>query len=102
MICSWGSSAMGSSGSTATQARTTPPAWPPARNSRKAAPTAASPPADASGSGPLRGGPGRTFAPPEMIRDRAGEIINVGGGITESDGQILIRGHVDFEGDVYI
>ena len=46
----------------------------------------------------FRGGPGRTFAAPEMIKDCDGEIINIGGGIEESDdGSIMITGHGKFE-----
>jgi hypothetical protein len=45
-----------------------------------------------------RGGPNHTFAAPEMIRDKDGNIINIGGGITEEpDGSILIRGKAEFE-----
>jgi hypothetical protein len=44
------------------------------------------------------GGPGRTFAKPEMLKDKSGEYVNVGGGIKEqSDGQILITGNAEFE-----
>lgn len=46
----------------------------------------------------FRGGPGRTFAPPEMIKDKEGQIICIGGGIEEQpDGGILITGHGEFE-----
>jgi hypothetical protein len=46
----------------------------------------------------FRGGPGRTFAPPEMLKDKDGHIINIGGGLREQpDGSILIAGNADFE-----
>ncbi len=46
----------------------------------------------------FRGGPGRSFAAPEMLKDKAGEVINIGGGIQdEGDGRILITGHVEYE-----
>lgn len=46
----------------------------------------------------FQGGPGRTFAAPEMLKDRTGEIINIGGGIQERPGEgILIRGSVEWE-----
>jgi hypothetical protein len=46
----------------------------------------------------FQGGPGRTFAAPEMLKDRTGEIINIGGGIQERRGEgILIRGTVEWE-----
>jgi hypothetical protein len=46
----------------------------------------------------FRGGPNHTFAPPEMLKDKTGEIINIGGGIRhEADGSILITGNADFE-----
>ena len=46
----------------------------------------------------FRGGPGRTFAPPEMIRDKRGEIINIGGGIREEAAdEIVIAGNAEFE-----
>jgi hypothetical protein len=46
----------------------------------------------------FRGGPGRTFAPPEMLRDKTGAIINIGGGVREEPGGgILITGNADFE-----
>lgn len=46
----------------------------------------------------FRGGPGHTFAPPEMLQDKTGAYINIGGGITEErDGGILITGNADFE-----
>lgn len=38
------------------------------------------------------------FAAPEMIRDKDGEIINVGGGVQkQSSGSILIRGRAEFK-----
>jgi hypothetical protein len=46
----------------------------------------------------FRGGPSRSFAAPEMLKNRQGEIINIGGGIQESpDGSIMITGHGEFE-----
>lgn len=46
----------------------------------------------------FRGGPGRTFAAPEMIKDKEGHIINIGGGIKKSaDGSITINGNAEFE-----
>jgi hypothetical protein len=46
----------------------------------------------------FRGGPGRTFAAPEMLKDKDGQIINIGGGIREQgDGTTLITGHATFE-----
>jgi hypothetical protein len=46
----------------------------------------------------FRGGPGGTFAAPEMLKDKDGNIINVGGGIREDpDGSILITGNATFE-----
>lgn len=39
-----------------------------------------------------------SFAAPVMLKDKSGEIINIGGGIEEErDGRILIRGHAEFE-----
>jgi hypothetical protein len=38
------------------------------------------------------------FAAPEMLKDKDGEYINIGGGIKENaDGSILITGHGEFE-----
>jgi hypothetical protein len=46
----------------------------------------------------FRGGPGGTFAAPEMIRDKEGNIINAGGGIrNQPDGSIWIYGDAHFE-----
>jgi hypothetical protein len=46
----------------------------------------------------FRGGPGRKFGPPEMIKDKDGKIINVGGGIREQpNGSIFITGNAEFE-----
>jgi len=48
----------------------------------------------------FRGGPGRTFAAPEMLRDKNGEYINIGGGVEEQpDGTIVVTGHGEFEED---
>ena len=42
-------------------------------------------------------GKGR-FAAPEMLKDKDGNVINIGGGLRESpDGSILITGNADFE-----
>ena len=46
----------------------------------------------------FRGGAGRTFAAPVMLRDKDGNRINIGGGIEyRPDGTILITGHVEWE-----
>ena len=46
----------------------------------------------------FKGGPNHTFASPEMLKDKDGKIINVGGGIKEeSSGRILIYGNATFE-----
>ena len=46
----------------------------------------------------FRGTADHSFAAPEMLKDKSGEIINIGGGITEeSNGRILIRGSAEFE-----
>jgi hypothetical protein len=45
----------------------------------------------------FRGGPERTFAAPEMIRDRDGEYINVGGGTRDDGDHILLTGNGEFE-----
>jgi FG-GAP-like repeat len=46
----------------------------------------------------FRGKPGRTFGPPEMIKDKQGEIINIGGGVRkQSGGGLLITGNAKFE-----
>jgi hypothetical protein len=45
----------------------------------------------------FRGGPGRTFAAPQMIQDAEGEYINIGGGIEEQpDGSLMITGNVTY------
>ncbi len=47
----------------------------------------------------FKGGPDHTFAAGEMIKDKDGQLINIGGGIQEGyngDG-LLIRGHVEWE-----
>jgi hypothetical protein len=47
----------------------------------------------------FKGGPGHSFAAPEMIKDKDGKIINIGGGVREKsygDG-ILITGSAKFE-----
>jgi hypothetical protein len=36
------------------------------------------------------------FAAPIMLQDENEEFVNIGGGVTESDGEILIRGNADF------
>jgi hypothetical protein len=46
----------------------------------------------------FRGTADRSFAAPEMLKDKNGEIINIGGGITEDpDGGILVRGTAKWE-----
>jgi hypothetical protein len=46
----------------------------------------------------FRGGPGRTFGPPEMIKDRQGEDINIGANVQkQSGGGLLITGNAKFE-----
>jgi hypothetical protein len=46
----------------------------------------------------FRGTVDRSFAAPEMLKDKTGEIINIGGGIREeSGGGITIVGHAEFE-----
>lgn len=47
----------------------------------------------------FKGGPDHSFAAPEMIKDKDGKIINIGGGIRERrfDGGILIAGNAKFE-----
>ena len=47
----------------------------------------------------FRGGPNHTFGPPEMIKDRDGHIINVGGGVRNngSGGMLRIAGNATFK-----
>jgi hypothetical protein len=47
----------------------------------------------------FKGGPDHSFAPPEMIKDKDGKIINIGGGIQERgfNGGIRIAGSAKFE-----
>jgi hypothetical protein len=48
----------------------------------------------------FKGGPDHSFAPPEMIKDKDGKIINIGGGIRErgwGGGGISIAGNAKFE-----
>jgi hypothetical protein len=46
----------------------------------------------------FRGLPGGKFAAPEMLKDKDGNIINIGGGIQEQpEGGILITGHGEFK-----
>jgi len=45
----------------------------------------------------FKGGPEHTFAAPEMIKDKDGNIINIGGGISERPDEILITGNAKFE-----
>lgn len=47
----------------------------------------------------FKGGPDHSFAAPEMIKDKDGKIINIGGGIREGGfrGGILIAGNAKFE-----
>jgi hypothetical protein len=55
----------------------------------------------------FRGGPGRTFGPPEEIKDKDGHVINIGGGVRKNnpDGMILVAGNAQFKeenGEQYI
>lgn len=46
----------------------------------------------------FRGEPDNSFAAPEMLSDKNGNIINIGGGISEDrEGYTLIRGNATFE-----
>ena len=46
----------------------------------------------------FRGLPGHAFAAGEMMKDKDGELINVGYGVTERpEGGLLIRGKAEFE-----
>lgn len=46
----------------------------------------------------FKGGPDRTFDKPVMLKDKQGEIINIGGGISErQNGGVLITGSAKFE-----
>jgi hypothetical protein len=46
----------------------------------------------------FRGMADHSFTAPEMLKDKNGEIINIGGGITEeANGRILIRGSAEWE-----
>lgn len=45
----------------------------------------------------FKGGPGRTFATPEMLKDHGGNIINIGGGIREEADSITITGNAEWE-----
>jgi FG-GAP-like repeat len=46
----------------------------------------------------FRGGPNRTFAPPETIKDKAGDVINTGGGVRKQpDGTTYITGNAKYE-----
>jgi len=46
----------------------------------------------------FRGGPGGSFGAPEMLKDKDGNIINIGGGIREdADGSVMITGDGKFE-----
>ena len=46
----------------------------------------------------FKGGPGHSFEAPKMLKDKHGEIINVGGGIfDEPNGGILIKGKTEWE-----
>jgi hypothetical protein len=44
----------------------------------------------------FRGGAARTFAAPELLRDRNGAVINVGGGARPGWRQVTIYGNADF------
>jgi hypothetical protein len=43
------------------------------------------------------GGPDRTFGKPEMLKDKNGEIINVGGGVRDDGEMLLITGNATFD-----
>jgi hypothetical protein len=46
----------------------------------------------------FKGGAGRTYAKPVMLKNKQGDLINVGGGIQEqSDGSLLIKGKVEWK-----
>jgi hypothetical protein len=45
----------------------------------------------------FRGGPNGTFSAPEMLKDKDGNIINIGGGIHEEPDSILITGNAEFD-----
>jgi hypothetical protein len=47
----------------------------------------------------FRGQPGGKFGPPEKLKDKDGNIINVGGGVQEREGEILITGDGEFKED---
>jgi hypothetical protein len=47
----------------------------------------------------FRGLPDGGFAPPEKLKDKHGNIINVGGGVQESADRILITGDAEFKED---
>ena len=44
----------------------------------------------------FRGGPGRTFAAPQMLKDRKGEVINIGGGVRVGWNEVTIAGNGEF------
>ncbi len=47
----------------------------------------------------FRGQPGGKFGPPEKLKDKSGEIINVAGGVQDRPGEILITGDAEFKED---
>jgi hypothetical protein len=47
----------------------------------------------------FRGQPGGSFAPPEKLKDKHGNIINVGGGVQETADSITITGDAEFKED---
>jgi hypothetical protein len=47
----------------------------------------------------FRGLPGGKFAPPVKLKDKDGNIINVGGGVRETPDSILITGDAEFKED---
>jgi hypothetical protein len=47
----------------------------------------------------FRGLPGGGFAAPEKLKDKDGKVINVGGGVRETAGEILITGDAEFKED---
>src|SRR5947209_13166129 len=47
----------------------------------------------------FRGRPNGQFAPPEKLKDKHGNVINVGGGVRETADSILITGDAEFKQD---
>ena len=44
----------------------------------------------------FKGGPDNTFAAPEKLKNKNGELINVGSGIEDQPDMLLIRGDAEF------